>query len=81
MKVFLYGLSTCFYCRKTKKFFDENKVKYEHVDVDLAEQEEKEKFIKEIFDLTGAGKFPVIKIDDEVIVGYDEDRLKELLLK
>ena len=80
MKVFLYALSTCFYCRQTKKFMEDNGIEFEHVDVDLAEQSEKEKLMKEVIDLTGAGKFPVIKIGEQVVVGYDEDKLKDLLI-
>ncbi len=79
MKIFLYALSTCYYCRQTKKLFAENGVEFDFVDVDLADEEKKQKLVDEVYALTGEGKFPVIKIDDKVVVGYDEDRLKELL--
>jgi len=71
MKVFLYALSTCFYCQKAKKFFKENNVDFEYVDVDLQEGEEKQKLIDV--------KFPVMKIDDKHLVGFNEEKLKELL--
>ncbi|KUO50368.1 MAG: NrdH-redoxin [Desulfitibacter sp. BRH_c19] len=79
MKVFLYALSTCFYCQKAKKFFKENNVDFEYVDVDLQEGEEKQKLIDEVMKLTGDVKFPVMKIDDKHLVGFNEEKLKELL--
>lgn len=79
MKVFLYALSTCFYCQKSKKFLKENNVEFDYVDVDLQEGEEKQKLIDEVMDLTGDVKFPVIKVDDKHVVGFNEEKLKELL--
>ena len=35
-KVTLYALSTCGWCKKTKKFLDELGVEYEYVYVDLS---------------------------------------------
>ncbi len=79
MKVFLYALSTCFHCKKTKKFLNENNVEYDYVDVDLQEGEQKQKLIDEVLALTGDVKFPVIKIGDKHLVGLNEEKLKELL--
>ncbi|MEW6621864.1 MAG: glutaredoxin domain-containing protein [Bacillota bacterium] len=45
MKVFLYALSTCYYCRQAKKFLDDNKVAYDFVNVDLTEGDEKKKLV------------------------------------
>ena len=79
MKVFLYALSTCYYCQKAKKFLNENNIEFEFVDVDLQEGEGKQKLIDAVLDLTGDVKFPVIKIGDKHVVGFNEDKLKELL--
>ncbi len=77
--VFIYALSTCPYCRMTKKYLTENNVPYEFVDVDLLTGEEKQSTVDEVKALSGGTSFPVIKVDDEVIVGFNKVRLKELL--
>jgi glutaredoxin-like protein NrdH len=79
MEVFLYALSTCFHCRRTKQWLDNHNVKYKFVDVDLADEEEKKRLVKEVKELTGASQFPVIKVGDEHVTGFNEERLKKLL--
>lgn len=78
-KVFVYALSTCPYCKMTKKFLDEAGVDYEHRDVDLLEGDERSEAIAEVKALSGGTSFPVVKIGDEVIVGFNKSRIKELL--
>ncbi len=80
-KVMLYALSTCPFCTMAKKYFTNHQIPYESVDVDLLREEEKEKTIDEVQKISGRRAFPVIVIDDEVIVGYDELRIKEALEK
>lgn len=79
MKVFLYALSTCYHCRRMKNWLQENKIDYDYVDVDLAEGEERNKLVKEVRELTGASQFPVVKLGDKHLVGFNEERLKEIL--
>jgi len=80
-KIMLYALSTCPFCSMAKKFFTNNQLEFNSVDVDLLNGEEKEKMIKEVQEISGRRAFPVIVIDEEVIVGYDELRIKEVLEK
>lgn len=79
MSVKLYALSTCPYCRMTKKYLDENDVDYELVEVDLLEGTEREDAIAEVRALSGGASFPVAVVNDEVIVGFNKRRMKELL--
>ncbi|MGQ9759587.1 MAG: glutaredoxin family protein [Candidatus Methanomethylicaceae archaeon] len=78
--VFLYALSTCAWCKKTKNFLKDKDVEYEYVDVDLCSPEDLAK-IKEEIDKRGARMlFPLIIVDDShMIVGYREDQLNEAL--
>lgn len=80
-KVQLYTLSTCGWCKKMKKFLDEHDVGYEFEDVDLLFGEEKERVRTEVAKHNPRLSYPTIVIDEgaEVIVGYDEDRMRELL--
>ncbi len=79
MDVFLYALSTCYHCRRTKKWLDDNGIKYDFVDVDLAPEEEKKRLVGEVKDLTGASQFPVIKKGDRHVVGFNEEKIRDLL--
>lgn len=79
MKPFLYALSTCFHCQRTKKWLGEHNVEYDYVDVDQAEGEEQKKLVAEVKELTGASQFPVVRLGEKHVVGFNEERLKELL--
>jgi glutaredoxin-like protein NrdH len=77
----LYALSTCPYCKMTKKLLDENGVAYEHIDVDLMEEgPEREAVVAEVKARSGGTSFPVLVLDDdEVIVGFDKPRIVKAL--
>jgi glutaredoxin len=75
----VYALSTCPWCKKVKKFLDDKDVKYDFIDVDLAQGDEQRKALEEVEKLTGSRSFPVTVIDDQVIRGYKEDEMIEAL--
>ncbi len=79
VKVKVYALSTCPYCKRTKRFLDEHKVPYDGTDVDLLDDDEQERVVQEIESRTGRRSFPVVIVGDEVIVGHDEGRLRKAL--
>ncbi len=79
MDVTLYALSTCPYCRMTKKFLDKNEVEYELVEVDLLEGDEKTDAVATVKELSGGTSFPVLKAGDEIVVGFNKPKLKALL--
>lgn len=73
-KVTIYSTPSCHFCHAAKAFFDENDVAYE--DIDVAGDQEKR---QEMIEMTGQMGVPVIKIGEDVIVGFDEGKVKELL--
>lgn len=79
MTVKLYALTTCPYCRMTKKMLDEGGVEYELTEVDLLEGQEREDTVAEVRRVSGGASFPVVVIGEEVIVGFNKKRIKELL--
>lgn len=79
MTVKLFALSTCPYCRMTKKYLDENDVSYDVLDVDLLEGDEKSAVVAEVKELSGGTSFPVLVVDGEVIVGFNKKAIQELL--
>ena len=79
-KVFLFALSTCGWCRKTKAFLNEQGLAYEYVDVDLEVGAEKNVTLDQVRKWNPSCSFPTIVVNDsECIVGYQPDKLKELL--
>jgi glutaredoxin-like protein NrdH len=79
MQVKVYALSTCPYCRMARQYMDENAVAYDVVEVDKLEGQERTDAIDEVKRLSGGTSFPVIVVGDEVIVGFNKVRIKELL--
>lgn len=72
--VTIYSTPTCHFCQAAKAFFGENNVEY--TDINVAEDAEKR---QEMIEMTGQMGVPVIKIGDDVVVGFDEGKVKELL--
>ncbi len=77
-KVMLYALSTCGWCKKTKKFLQDKGIGYEYVDVDLCDEKDLDA-VREDLKKRGLGmSFPVVIVDDKNnIVGFREDKLNE----
>ena len=73
-EVKVYSTSSCVYCDKVKDWLKENDIKYEEIDI-TENSEERDDLIAK----TGMMGVPVIKIGDELIVGFNEVRMKELL--
>ena len=79
-KVVAFTLSTCGWCKKTKRFLDENDVVYENTEVDLLEGEERKRVLAEVKRWNPRQSFPTVVVDDkEVVVGYDEGKLRKAL--
>jgi glutaredoxin-like protein NrdH len=85
MDVHLYALSTCPYCRMTKKFLDEHEVTYELTEVDLLDGEvsdsesPKGAAAAEVKRLSGGTSFPVLVVGDEIVVGFNKGRMTDVL--
>jgi glutaredoxin len=76
-KIMLYAISTCVWCKKTKRLLNSLNVEYYYIDVDLLDKKEKEKVEKEIEKWNPLVSFPTIVINDkESIDGYDEEEIR-----
>ena len=73
-KVKIYTTPTCGYCNIAKDFFDENNIKYEVFDVSIDEKKR-----QELVDISGQMGVPVIMVDDEMIIGFDQAKISGLL--
>lgn len=77
--VYVYALSTCPWCRKTKQWFTDSQVPFEYVDVDTLKGEEQDVASAKAHELSGGRRFPVTVINGEVVVGYNPDKFLEFL--
>jgi glutaredoxin len=75
----IYSLSTCSHCKAAKKFLGECTIKYEFVDVDMLEGDERRAIIEDVKKFNPRCSFPTVIIGDKVIVGYKEKEIKEAL--
>ena len=79
-RVLLYTLSTCAWCKMTKQFLKDNDIEYEYVDVDLCEEEDKQKIREHIQSKGGNLSYPTTIVDDNIVItGFRKDKLKEAL--
>ncbi|GAB6281004.1 MAG: glutaredoxin family protein [Thermovirga sp.] len=78
--ILVYALSTCGWCRKTKEHLKEMGVAFDYIDVDLLETKDADEVMRAVRKHNDKGSFPTIVINGEhCIVGYDMDRIKDLL--
>ena len=75
----IFSLSTCSHCKSTKKLLDECTVKYDFVDVDQLQGDERMAIVEDVKKFNPKCSFPTIIIGDKVIVGYKEKEIKEAL--
>lgn len=78
-RIKLYTLSTCSHCNRTKNFFKDCGVDVDFVDVDLLTGAERERILDEVKKLNPDCSFPTICIGDVVIVGFNEEKLRNAL--
>jgi glutaredoxin len=75
----VYSLSTCSHCKATKRLLADCTIKYDFVDVDLLEGDERKAIIEDVKKFNPRCSFPTIIIGNQVIVGYKEKEIKEAL--
>ena len=82
VKIVLFALSTCGWCKKTKRLLNELGVAYSYVDVDQAQEDEKAEVVEELKKWNPRLSFPTLVIDDQTcIVGFKEKEIREAAKK
>ncbi len=77
--IFMYALSTCVWCRRTKALLNELGLAYSYVDVDLLQGDDRSEIMDQVAKWNPSRSFPTLVIgDDRAIVGYDEKKIREL---
>ena len=73
-EVKVYSTPTCPWCKRTKQFLDDNKISYQNFDV-ASDKAARDDMITK----SGQMGVPVIDIDGEITVGFDEPWLRQKL--
>lgn len=79
--VTIVTLSTCMWCKKCKRFLQDNDMKYQYVDVDNIPPGDKSKIINYLKDSYQSRiSYPFLICDKGHVVGYDPEKYKELMM-
>jgi glutaredoxin-like YruB-family protein len=70
----VFSTPACPYCVALKGFLEEHNIKFK--DIDVSQDMEAQ---KEMIDRSGQYGVPVLDIDGEIIVGFNQERIKQLL--
>ncbi len=72
--VTIYSTSVCHFCNLAKDYFNANGIAYTEHNVGTDAERR-----KEMMELTGQLAVPVIRVGDEVVVGFREDVIAHML--
>ena len=73
-KVKVFSTPSCPYCELLKQFLKDKEIEFEAIDI--SQDQEGQNYIME---KTGKIAVPVTEIDDEIIVGFDREKIVKLL--
>ncbi len=73
-KVVIYSTPACPYCKRAKDYLSQKGIPY--TDINVAQDKEK---VKEMIQKSGQMGVPVIMVDSEIIVGFNQAQLDKLL--
>ncbi len=74
MNVTVYSTPTCPFCKQTMAYLKEHNVEF--TDIDVMNDQEK---AAEMIHKSGQMGVPVIDIDGQIVIGFDQKKLAELL--
>lgn len=73
-EVIVYSTATCPYCIRAKQFLTDNKIAFVNYDVS-ADTLKAEEMVQKSEQMG----VPVIDIDGQIVIGFDKERIKQLL--
>jgi len=72
--VVIYSLPTCPNCKRAKEYLSQKGIPY--IDYDVAKDKER---TKEMMQKSGQLGVPVILVNDDVLIGFNQSKLDKLL--
>ena len=73
-KVRLFITPACPFCYSLREFLKANKIEFEEIDVSK-DKKAREEMIKK----SGKMEVPIIEINGQIVVGFDKEKISELL--
>jgi glutaredoxin-like YruB-family protein len=73
-KVKIYTTPVCPFCNLAKQYLKEKGIEFEEIDVS-----KDEKAAMEMIQKSGQMGVPVIEIDGKIVIGFDKEKIDELL--
>lgn len=70
----IYSTPTCVYCNNLKEYLSQKNIAFEVSDVSENEQE-----LEKMVAISGQMGVPVVEIDGNVVIGFDKEKIDELL--
>ncbi len=74
MDVVIYSTPTCHFCALSKEYFTSHNIAFTNYDVSSDFEKR-----QEMIEMTGQMGVPVIRIGNDVVIGFDKPKLAELL--
>ena len=74
VKVRIFSTPTCAYCITLKEFLKKHNIEFEDIDVS-----QDKKSLDEMIEKSGQMAVPVVDIDGEIVVGFNKEKICQLL--
>ena len=74
MNIKIYSTPTCPYCKLAKEFFKSKNLKFSDIDVSADPAA-----ANEMIEKSGQMGVPVIEIDGQIIIGFNQQKLQEII--
>ena len=72
--VIIYSTPTCVYCKNLIEYLNSKKIEFKEIDVSKDEKE-----LEKMVAISGQMGVPVIDIDGNIVIGFDRQKVDELL--
>ena len=72
--IVIYSTPTCVYCKTLKEYLASKNIPYTEIDVASNEKE-----LEKMVAISGQMGVPVVDIDGEVVIGFDRQKIDEIL--
>ena len=80
--ILVFALSTCMWCKKCKRFLNEEGMKYRYIDVDKIDPGDKMKLLEHLrTTYEDRISYPFFTCKSGHVVGYDPKQYKKLLME
>jgi len=74
MEIIIYTIPTCAWCKKLKEWLKKKRFRFEERDV-----YEEDKYREELLGKSNQLAVPLIDVDGEIIVGFEEEKLLKII--